>query len=254
MMRRSLWLVPRFGSCKGLLGPPSLRPQSVLHRHTPRQVLGTSFSSSTDSLIARFCPKTTDLKDYALPNASWSPDMMRLYEEFLEKTKDGEWIKLPSFKSNADHIRGLKIPMGLTTTTSKEDGRLFTRFLEKEGQGYEYVIFFNPSKKKSVCLFQPGPYLEGAPGFAHGGALVALVDETFSKTAYLLGHGLFTINLNIKFKNLIPVGSVALLNVQLEKIEDQKMFLSCIAQSPDQQVLFAKVSGVFLQLELEKEE
>ncbi|XP_072500973.1 acyl-coenzyme A thioesterase THEM5 [Notamacropus eugenii] len=249
----SLWRMPWFGASRGLLGTPGLRFQTVLHRHIPKLVLGTNFSSSTDKLVSRFCSKNTDLKDYALPNASWSPDMMRLYKELLEKTKDGEWIKMPSFKSNSDHIKGLKIPGQSETTSDKEDYRIFTRCIENEGQGYEYVIFFHPSKKKSVCLFQPGPFLEGPPRITHGGALVALMDETFSKTAYLAGYGLFTLNLNIKFKKVIPIGSVVVLNVEVEKIEDQKIFLSCIAQSPDQQVLFAKGSGVFLQLELEEE-
>lgn len=36
--------------------------------------------------------------------------------------------------------------------------------------------------------------------FAHGGSLAALIDETFSKTAYLSGEGLLTLNFNIRFK------------------------------------------------------
>ncbi|XP_074044968.1 acyl-coenzyme A thioesterase THEM5 isoform X2 [Macrotis lagotis] len=254
MMRRGLWLVSRFGPCQDLLRPPSLKSQSILHRPTARLAHRANFSSSTDALVSRFCQKHTDMKDYALPNASWSPDMMRSYNEFLEKTKDEDWIKLPSFKSNSEHIQGLKLPAGFMATSDKEDYRIFTRCIEKEGQGYEYVIFFHPSKKKSICLFQPGPYLEGPPGFIHGGALIALMDETFSKTAYLSGHGLFTLSLNIKFKNLIPLGSVAMLKVEVEKIEDQKIFLSCIAQSLDEQVFFAKASGIFLQMELEEDE
>ncbi|MEJ1277810.1 thioesterase superfamily member 5 [Cricetulus griseus] len=135
----------------------------------------------------------------------------------------------------------------------KQDWRIFTRCIQLEGQGYEYVIFFHPSEKKSVCLFQPGPYLEGAPGFAHGGSLAAMMDETFSKTAYLAGEGLFTLSLNIRFKNLIPVGSLAVLDTQVEKIENQKLYMSCIAQSRDKQTVYAKCSGVFLQLQLEEE-
>ncbi|KFO18233.1 Thioesterase superfamily member 5 [Fukomys damarensis] len=178
--------------------------------------------------------------------------MLSLYQEFLEKTNSRSWIKLPSFKSNRDHIQGLKLPSGLVAATDKGDWRIFTRCIPVAGQGYEYVIFFHPAEKKSVCLFQPGPYLEGAPGFAHGGSLAAMMDETFSKTAYLAGEGLFTLSLNIRFKNLIPVGSLAVLNVQVEKIEDQKLYMSCVAQSRDQQTVFAKSSGVFLQLQLEE--
>ncbi|XP_032752589.1 acyl-coenzyme A thioesterase THEM5 [Rattus rattus] len=230
----------------GFQGVARLVHHKALYRspHTlPRLHLASAFGSSTDSLVARFCGEKTDLKDYALPNASWCPDMLSLYQEFLEKTKSGSWVKLPSFKSNRDHIRGLKLPFGLVAASDKQDWRLFTRSIQLEGQGYEYVIFFHPSEKKSVCLFQPGPYLEGAPGFAHGGSLAALMDETYSKTAYLAGEGLFTLSFNIKFKNLIPVGSLAVLDLQVEKIEDQKLYMSCIAQSRDKQTVYAKSSG-----------
>ncbi|XP_020035435.1 acyl-coenzyme A thioesterase THEM5 [Castor canadensis] len=244
MMRRGLQVATRLGHHRALPRTPHI---------LPRLDLASAFGSSTDSLVSRFCPEKTDLKDYALPNASWGPDMLSLYQEFLEKTKPGSWIKLPSFKSNREHIQGLKLPFGLETTSDKSDWRIFTRCIQVEGQGYEYVIFFHPSKKKSVCLFQPGPYLEGAPGFAHGGSLAAMMDETFSKTAYLAGEGLFTLSLNIRFKNLIPVGSLAVLNVQVEKIEDQKLYMSCVAQSRDQQIVYAKSSGIFLQLQLEED-
>ncbi|KAM5201176.1 acyl-coenzyme A thioesterase THEM5 isoform 3-T3 [Hipposideros larvatus] len=244
MIRRAVRVAARLSQRRALAGAPCILP-----RLNPT----SAFGSSTDSLVSRFCPEKTDLKDYALPNASWCPDMLSLYQEFLEKTKADGWIKLPSFKSNRDHIQGLKLPSGLAVTSDKSDWRIFTRCIQVDGQGYEYVIFFHPSKKKSVCLFQPGPYLEGAPGFAHGGSLAAMMDETFSKTAYLAGEGLFTLNLSIRFKNLIPVGSLAVLNVDVEKIEDQKLYMSCVAQSKDQQTVYAKSSGVFLQLQLEEE-
>ncbi|KAM8931981.1 acyl-coenzyme A thioesterase THEM5 isoform 2-T2 [Lycaon pictus] len=244
MIRRGFQAAVRLGQHRALFGGPQ-----VLPRLNPT----SAFGSSTDALVSRFCPEKTDLKDYALPNASWCPDMLDLYQEFLEKTKTDGWIKLPSFKSNRDHIQGLKLPSGLAVASDKSDWRIFTRCIQVEGQGYEYVIFFHPSEKKSICLFQPGPYLEGAPGFAHGGSLAAMTDETFSKTAYLAGEGLFTVSLNIRFKNLIPVGSLAVLNVHVEKIEDQKLYMSCIAQSRDQQTVYAKCSGIFLQLQLEEE-
>ncbi|KAM5161232.1 acyl-coenzyme A thioesterase THEM5 [Callospermophilus lateralis] len=244
MMRRSFQVAASLGHRRALLRTPCILPG--LHP-------AAAFGSSTDSLVSRFCPVKTDLKDYALPNASWCPDMLSLYQEFLEKTKSDGWVKLPSFKSNRDHIQGLKLPSGLVAASDKSDWRIFTRCIQVEGQGYEYVIFFHPLEKKSVCLFQPGPYLEGPPGFAHGGSLAAMMDETFSKTAYLAGEGLFTLNLNIRFKNLIPVGSLAVLNVQVEKIEDQKLYMSCITQSRDQETVYAKSSGVFLQWQLEEE-
>ncbi|XP_068393675.1 acyl-coenzyme A thioesterase THEM5 [Eschrichtius robustus] len=244
MIRRGFQVAARLGHHGALPGGPYILP-----RFSP----ASAFGSSMDSLVSRFCQEKTDLKNYTLPNASWCPDMLNLYHEFLEKTKADGWIRLPSFKSNRNHIQGLKLPLALTVTSDKSDCRIFTRCIETEGQGYEYVIFFHPSKKKSVCLFQPGPYLEGPPRFAHRGSLAAMIDETFSKTAYLAGEGLFTLNLNITFKNLIHVGSLAVLNVDVEKIEDQKLYISCVAQSADQQTVYTKASGTFLQLQLEED-
>ncbi|KAM6168256.1 acyl-coenzyme A thioesterase THEM5 [Erethizon dorsatum] len=244
MMRRGFRVAARLGHHRVL--PRTL---CIL----PRLSSASAFGSCTGSLVSRFCPEKTDVQDYALPNASWDPDMLSLYQEFLEKTNSEGWIKLPSFTSNRDHIQGLTLPSGLVATSDKGDYRIFTRCIQVAAQGYEYVIFFHPAKKKSVCLFQPGPYLEGAPGFAHGGSLAAMMDETFSKTAYLAGEGLLTLSLNIRFKNLLPLGSLAVLNIQVEKIEDQKLYMSCITQSRDQQTVFAKSSGVFLQLQLEEE-
>ncbi|XP_012513965.1 PREDICTED: acyl-coenzyme A thioesterase THEM5 [Propithecus coquereli] len=200
MLRTVFQVAARWGQQGALLRAPCILPG-----FNPASASG----SSTDSLVSRFCPEKTDLKDYALPNASWCPDMLSLYQEFLEKTKSGGWIKLPSFKSNRDHIQGLKLPSGLAVASGM--------------------------------------------GFAHGGSLAAMMDETFSKTAYLAGEGLLTLSLNIRFKNLIPVGSLAVLNVDVEKIEDQKLYISCVTQSRDQQTVYAKSSGVFLQLQLEKE-
>lgn len=45
--------------------------------------------------------------------------MLNLYQEFLEKTKTDGWVKLPSFKSNRDHIQGLKLPFGLAVASGK---------------------------------------------------------------------------------------------------------------------------------------
>uniref|UniRef100_A0A8B9WG61 Thioesterase superfamily member 5 n=1 Tax=Bos mutus grunniens TaxID=30521 RepID=A0A8B9WG61_BOSMU len=252
-----LFLVPPTSCPDSTLPQPSDPPRSPWwtlchlshHGDQPKSPLPRSWPGQ----VSRFCQEMTKGKNYALPNASWGPDMLSLYHEFLEKTKTSGWVRVPSFRSNRDHIQGFKLPLDLSANSDKSDWRLFTRCIEREGQGYEYVIFFQPSEKKSICLFQPGPYLEGVPGFVHGGSLAALIDETFSKTAYLSGEGLLTVNFNIRFKNLIPLGSLAVLNVNVEKIEDQKMYLSCVTQSRDQQTVYAKASGTFLQMHLEKD-
>uniref|UniRef100_A0A8C9I2C9 Thioesterase superfamily member 5 n=1 Tax=Piliocolobus tephrosceles TaxID=591936 RepID=A0A8C9I2C9_9PRIM len=242
MIRRGFQVAARLGHHRGLLGDPLIL------------IFPAQFS--------RFLPEKTDLKDDALPDASWCLDMLSLDQEFLEKTKSSGWIKLPSFKGKTQPNGAVSGPCppfsGCDTahlSPDKGDCRIFTRCIQVEGQGFEYVIFFQPSKKKSVCLFQPGPYLEGPPGFTHGGSLAAMMDETFSKTAFLAGEGLFTLSFNIRFKNLIPMSSLVVMDIEVEKIEDQKLYMSCIAHSRDQQFTptHPSLAGVFLQLQLEEE-
>ncbi|KAM9685565.1 LOW QUALITY PROTEIN: acyl-coenzyme A thioesterase THEM5 [Trichechus inunguis] len=239
MMRRAFHVAARLGHHRALPGAPHILP-----RLNPSSALG----SSKDALVSRFSQKT-DFKDYTLPNASWYPEMLSMYQEFLEKTKTSSWTKIPSFKSNREHFQ--KLWLELAVTSNKGDNHVFTRCTQEEGQGYESVVFFHRPKKKSVCLFQPGPYLEGPPPrskvsgrarVAHGGSLAAMMDEVSSKMA-LLAEEVVTGSLNIRFRNPLLMGSLAVLTVEVEKVEDRKVYLSCIAQSRDQQTVYATSSG-----------
>lgn len=62
--------------------------------------------------------------------------------------------------------------------------------------------FWEKHPKEGIFLVALTPILLPIPisRFAHGGSLAAMMDETFSKTAYLAGEGLFTLSLNIRFK------------------------------------------------------
>ncbi|XP_029139456.1 acyl-coenzyme A thioesterase THEM4-like [Protobothrops mucrosquamatus] len=50
-------------------------------------------------------------KDRAVPNPSWSQEMMEQFNRYMEMTKDGSWQKLPSYSSVSDHLSaGLSAP------------------------------------------------------------------------------------------------------------------------------------------------
>ncbi|KYO33315.1 hypothetical protein Y1Q_0014863 [Alligator mississippiensis] len=116
------------------------------------------------------------LKDYALPNASWSQDMLNLYNKFVEKSKDGTWKRIPSYR----HIIALTNSIKLEAEKPRQDTRIFLRNLDGEGLGFEYVMFFNPAEKRVVTVYQPGPYLEGYDGPILLGSVV-LVDSRLDR-------------------------------------------------------------------------
>ncbi|XP_005386610.1 PREDICTED: acyl-coenzyme A thioesterase THEM4-like isoform X2 [Chinchilla lanigera] len=191
-----------------------------------------------------------DTKDYSLPNASWSPLMVELYNELMQKTADGSWTRLPGYKHSVQILKEASLAKiaEVVPVQMIEDSRLFLRITEVQGLGFEHVIFHNRSERKCVCLFQPGPLLEGLPGIIHGGALGTMIDTTFFMTAYFSANAVFTGTMTINFKSPVTLGSVVRLEAKITSTEGRKVFLACEAQSSDRSTLYAEASAVFFQM------
>ncbi|XP_019347944.1 uncharacterized protein LOC102559435 isoform X2 [Alligator mississippiensis] len=145
----------------------------------PKAVLGESRPAAACCLLRMSVTQFSQagwLKDYALPNASWSQDMLNLYNKFVEKSKDGTWKRIPSYR----HIIALTNSIKLEAEKPRQDTRIFLRNLDGEGLGFEYVMFFNPAEKRVVTVYQPGPYLEGYDGPILLGSVV-LVDSRLDR-------------------------------------------------------------------------
>ncbi|KAM9690629.1 acyl-coenzyme A thioesterase THEM4 isoform 1-T1 [Dama dama] len=193
-------------------------------------------------------------KDWALPNPSWSKDLKLLFDQFMKKCEDGSWKRLPSYRHISTQIREDFKTYFLEQKKVVKEGRLsqvqlFTRGFE-DGLGFEYVIFSNNDEKRTVCLFQGGPYLEGKPGFLHGGAIAAIIDTALGSCATIPGKVVMTANLNINFKRPVPLCSVVVINSQLDKLEGRKLFTSCNVQSVDEKTLYSEATGKKLPLSI----
>ncbi|XP_054547528.1 acyl-coenzyme A thioesterase THEM4 [Talpa occidentalis] len=209
-----------------------------------------------------FSSEKVTLKDRSLPNPSWSKDIRLLFDHFMKKCEDGSWEYLPFYTSKSSHkSQDLKtrcparLPRSPTDLNLKEEqnseARLFTRSYE-EGLGFEYAMFYNDAEKRVVCLFQGGPYLQGVPGYLHGGAAATMIDATAGMCAIMVGGIVMTANLNINYKRAIPLCSVVVLNSQLDKLEGRKAFLSCNVQSVDGKTLYIEATSLFVKLDPNK--
>ncbi|XP_061462228.1 acyl-coenzyme A thioesterase THEM4-like isoform X2 [Rhineura floridana] len=147
---------------------------------------------------ARF-HESEQAKDYALPNSSWRKDMVNEFNKFMEMVKGGTWKKLPSYR-NIVYYAPERMRQGNEPKKDRAT-RLFLRNIDDEGMGFEYAMFFNPSEKRMVCMFQPGPYLEGPSGFAHGGSIATILDATLGKCAIQVAGMVMTAHLSINYKS-----------------------------------------------------
>ncbi|XP_042296993.1 acyl-coenzyme A thioesterase THEM4-like [Sceloporus undulatus] len=197
------------------------------------------------SAAIRLC-HSGKLKDYSLPNSSWSQEMMDQFNKLTEMTKDKTWERLTSYRHTLAHY-----PESVKQTYNLRDKgtRLFLRNLDTEGMGFEYVMFLNRSEKKMAGVFQFGPYLEGPPGFAHGGSIATVLDTVLGSLAMCVTYRVMTANLNINYKSPTPLGSVVLVESKLDRVEGRKVFVTGEMRSVDGRTVHADATGLFIQLQ-----
>ncbi|ETE60522.1 Thioesterase superfamily member 4, partial [Ophiophagus hannah] len=140
------------------------------------------------------------LKDFGVPNPSWSQEMMDQFEKFTKMSEDGSWQRMPSYNNCVDCM---PVHSKLGYKPKKhQDACLFVRNVATEGRGFEFAMFYNNSERRMAVLLQPGSYLEGMIG-------------------------------------PIPLGSVVLVETKVEKVEEKKIFMSGCVHSTDAQNLHA---------------
>ncbi|ELR46161.1 Thioesterase superfamily member 4, partial [Bos mutus] len=200
----------------------------------------------------------SDSKDYSLPNSGWSPIMVRLYNELMEKTVDGTWTRLPGycrswqFLKERDLARIAKVVPG-----SFDHGILQARILEwvatLSSKGSSWPMDRTHISEVScisryMARWVPSTDKEKAVRIIHGGALGTMIDTTLFMTAYCSANAVFTGTMTITFKSPITLGSVVRLEAHITGMEGRKVFLSCEAQSSDRTILFAEASAIFFQM------
>ncbi|KAJ7307261.1 hypothetical protein JRQ81_009259 [Phrynocephalus forsythii] len=233
------WTAPRCGSrvasSDGLLTPFS---------GTPLRSATVRLCQSEPARNRISHPDSMPAKDYALPNSSWSPEMVNEFNKFTELEKDGTWRKLPSYR-NLIELPPEKLQE--VAHLMKDRGtRLFLRNIDEEGMGFEYAMFLNPSEKRLVSMVQFGPYLEGPPGFAHGGSIATILDSVLGVLALCVIGRVMTANLNINYKSPVPLGPMVLAESKLDRIEGRKVFVMGEIRSHDGQILHAEAEGLFI--------
>ncbi len=69
-----------------------------------------------------------------------------------------------------------------------------------------------------------GPESEGPPGFVHGGALAAVLDEALGGVAWMSGHPVVSVRLSTKNIRPLPLDSVVTVETRVDRVEGSKVF------------------------------
>ncbi len=90
-----------------------------------------------------------------------------------------------------------------------------------------------------------GPLAQGPPDHVHGGATAAVLDEAMGICAWMAGHMVLAVNLNVDFKQMIPLASTLRVKSSLEKVHGRKIHAHASMEDESGQLL-AQGRGLYL--------
>ena len=95
-------------------------------------------------------------------------------------------------------------------------GMCFVCGMENQ-QGLRLSFHLDRKKKAISTLFQPQDWHQGYGSIVHGGIIAILLDEVMVKLVYELGEVAATAQLEVRFKNFLPITENLLVTGKIEK-------------------------------------
>lgn len=92
-----------------------------------------------------------------------------------------------------------------------------------------------------------GPWSEGPPGHAHGGAMAAVLDDAIGKVGWLNGHRVVAANLSVQFRRLLPLGTDARLEAFVDRVDGRKVYTKG-RLTDDAGEIFAEAEALFIEI------
>ena len=100
------------------------------------------------------------------------------------------------------------------------------RFVSGEPDGNRYRIrYYRDAEQQLRARVWFGPETEGPPGHAHGGSMAAVLDEVLGLAAWAAGYQIVVGNLNVSFRNLLPLEQVVTVESEVVSAEGRKILV-----------------------------
>jgi len=100
------------------------------------------------------------------------------------------------------------------------------RFISGDPQGNRFrVRYYRDAAQHLKARIWFGPETEGPPGHAHGGSMAAVFDEVLGLSAWAAGYPIVVGNLNVNFRNLLPLQKVVTVESKIVSAEGRKIMV-----------------------------
>ena len=106
------------------------------------------------------------------------------------------------------------------------------RFVSGDPAGSRYrVRYYRDQQQQLKARVWFGPDTEGPPGHAHGGAVAAVLDEVLGLSAWAAGYPIVVANLNVSFRNLLPLKTVVTVDSENVSVDGRKVMVKGCVRS-----------------------
>lgn len=100
------------------------------------------------------------------------------------------------------------------------------RFVSGEPEGNRFrTRYYRDADKHLHARIWFGPETGGPPGHAHGGAVAAVMDEALGLAAWAAGYGIVVGNLNVSFRNMLPLERVVTVESRVVSAQGRKVMV-----------------------------
>ena len=100
------------------------------------------------------------------------------------------------------------------------------RFVSGDPDGDRFrARYYRDGELHLHARFWFGPQTEGPPGHAHGGSVAAVMDEALGLAAWAAGYPIVVGNLNVSFKNMLPVLKVVTVESRVISAKGRKVLV-----------------------------
>ena len=126
----------------------------------------------------------------------------------------------------------------------------FVSTSEKERLQIEY--YFDNESKRVYASVIFGDLAQGPPGYAHGGAIAAVLDETMGITSWMNNLKVLTIELKTLYHKAIKLNTRVFAEAWIKSLNEEGLMIESKLTDEKEEITFARATAKFAVLDNEK--
>jgi acyl-coenzyme A thioesterase PaaI-like protein len=120
---------------------------------------------------------------------------------------------------------------------------------DRTGHRFRIRYYHAEDSRRLLGKILFGPGAQGPPDHVHGGAMAAILDEAMGGVAWLSGHPVVAANLDLTFRQMLPLATPCLVEAEIVAVEGRKVTTRGVLRDREGQTVFSEGKALFVVLD-----